>query len=452
MADFFRHFHGMGGGPGMGNPFEERQELREWCSTLGVGEGCSPQELKRAWRSFVKTNHPDRGGDPEYFRKGEAANAGLQKRMERRGTVGRTQLKKPEEIEHHLSIDLEDVHAGNGKEIEITIRTASSRKVCGDCDGKGRVVQMIRRGPMIMQTQAACPACDGQGISYDNEQKIKKTIEVFIPSGVKEGDKVVQEDVGHELAGMAVGDVACHIHIKPHALYKRLQADLAMTKELTLMQALAGFDFTIPSIVKGEWLRVRSEPGQIIQPGDVICIAEKGVAQKGNRSCRGNLFIRFSVTLPEHGSFDEGQVAALQNVLSPKNVKYTMPGDDYNETREFEVGSKIRLVGLQNKPDLNGKEGIIIQEDIQGRPGQYAVRLSTGQTVAVRDELLEFATKQKQSKKKKGPKKNQYVEDISGDKVEDPENINHTPYKEGTMYDEDEERNSEEEGVRCRQM
>ena len=64
------------------------------------------------------------------------------------------------------------------------------------------------------------------------------------------------------------------------------------------------------------------------------------------------------------------------------------PNQARNDTREIATGSKVKLVGLTNRSDLNGTDGIVLEANI--RPGAHAVQLATGQTVSVRQELLEL--------------------------------------------------------------
>lgn len=40
---------------------------------LGVDPHARPEELRKAWRSFARRHHPDRGGDPVWFRAGAEA-------------------------------------------------------------------------------------------------------------------------------------------------------------------------------------------------------------------------------------------------------------------------------------------------------------------------------------------------------------------------------------------
>lgn len=442
MDGFFRGFPGFAH---MGGPMEDQDEIEEWCSILGVSPNDSERQLTSAWRKFVRKNHPDRGGDPDTFKAGQAAYEGLSERAKRKtGTVSRRE-QKPDPLKERMTIDLEDVCEGGAKQVEVTITVAEERNVCPKCNGKGSEMKVVRHGPVMMQTQTSCSRCRGQGISYVGERKEKNTVDVYIPPGIKDGDKITVNDEGDNLPGLARGDIIFIVSVRAHRMYKRIQADLAMTKEIDLLSALSGYDFTIPSIVRGEWLNVKSEAGTIVQPGDVICIEGHGLPQKGNRGVRGNLYVRFTVVLPSMDSVQPADMKKLKKALDPSRVKYTMPGEDMNETREFKDGSRIRLTGLQNKPDLNGCEGVIIQENF--RPGQFAVQLDNGKTVAVREELMEFSTKQKTSKKKKqGPKKGQYVEEVYGETVSDPDNIQHTD------NDDDDDDEGHQMGGGCRQM
>lgn len=40
---------------------------------LGVAPGAPADEVRRAFRSYARTHHPDRGGDPERFQAGVEA-------------------------------------------------------------------------------------------------------------------------------------------------------------------------------------------------------------------------------------------------------------------------------------------------------------------------------------------------------------------------------------------
>lgn len=447
--------------------------------TLDIEKSASEREIKKAWRKQAKLLHPDRGGDVEKFKQAEKAynilsdpakrelyNEGGLEAVESGGINtgnifdlfgGRQNNRsrepaKPAAIKQMMTLELEDVYQATPREIEIKILTADGRDVCPQCNGKGSYMETVRRGPMLLQTQRQCPKCDGEGVKFVGKKTVNKKLEVFIPAGVKDGDKKTLESEGHDLPGMPTGDVVIIFKVKKHKIFKRMGADLAMGKELTLVQALTGYDFYVKHINGQDWMRIRNEPGQVVQPGQVICIAEQGLRQKGNRSTKGNVYIKFEVVLPTSGSLNDSARGQIKKILSNKKVQYKMPNQAQNDVREYCKGSKVRLIGLNNRPDLNGVEGTIIEANI--RPGQFAVHLATGQTVAVRGELLEFADDMvvETPKATEGPSEDDYVHDVTGSVV-DMNKVKHTEaeYGEHTAYDSDEEHGGQNIGG-CRQM
>ncbi|KKM69235.1 hypothetical protein LCGC14_1452850 [marine sediment metagenome] len=47
----------------------ERESYEEACATLGVEAGASVEEIKRVFQVKVQFAHPDKGGDPERFKR-----------------------------------------------------------------------------------------------------------------------------------------------------------------------------------------------------------------------------------------------------------------------------------------------------------------------------------------------------------------------------------------------
>jgi len=442
-------------------------------NTLNVSKNSTEKEIKKAWRKICRTEHPDRGGDEKKFKEAENAYNILSDKNKRslydKGGVEavkqghdvsdlgsffghrgnrRQREEKPAPIKEIVSITLEEVCTAPTKNIKITVLTAKSRVTCNRCGGRGNVMETVRRGPMILQTQRECSSCKGKGVSFENEKKIEKNLEIFVPAGVKDGDKMVMSGDGHDLPGMSNGDVIVIFKVKPHKIFNRIQADLAIAKEITLVEALCGYSFTIRSVNGEDWLKIESKPGHVTQPSEVIKINGQGLPQKGNRNTRGNLFVRFCVVLPKHNSFTPKATKELKKLLK---VKYDMPNQTQNDTRELVAGTKVRLVNLQNRPDLNGTEGKVMEANV--RPGQFAVQLVTGQTVAVRAELLEITEVLVDDKttNDKGPGKDDYVEEVTGEIVENMDAVSHTPAASGKgQHDEDEEEMGNNVG--CRQM
>lgn len=464
---------GMPGGhghPGMGRAREEADTMGLY-DRLGVEKNATDREIKRAWRKATKTHHPDRGGDPEEFKKFENAYAILSDPDKRRlydqggetavqqgrsggpGDIfdlfggGHRQQRgpqKPSAIKENITITLEDVFRGGERNITVTILTAEEQNTCTRCQGRGSVMETVRRGPMILQSQRECSKCNGKGISFVNERRVQKELTVYIEPGTKDGDRTTLDYEGHQLPEQPHGDVIVTFHVKAHPLFKRIQADLACQKEITLVQALCGFSYYIKSLEEQTFLEIRIPPGTVVQPDDVIKIADKGLPQKGS-TIVGNLFIKFKVILPSNNSIGADAMNQLRQLLSSDTVQYVMP-NTANDNREIETGCNVRLTGLTNRPDLNGTAGKVIEANI--RPGAHAVRLVTGQTVSVRAELLEITDPIPVTAEEQ-PGNDDMIDRCTGEVV-DLETQKHTPAASRSVHDADSD--EEGEGVQCRPM
>merc|ERR1719471_2038194 len=104
-----------------------------------------------------------------------------------------------------------------------------------------------------------CKKCKGKGMN-----KVKKNRDFPIPRGAKHAEKIVLQGQGHEIPDAANGDLVIVLRCVKHELFQRLGADLAMTKKISLKEALCGFNILIPH-VSGCKIRLKSEPNEIVQ-------------------------------------------------------------------------------------------------------------------------------------------------------------------------------------------
>lgn len=281
----FEHFAHGGGGAGGGFPGARAGsgpvDTTKLYETLGIEKDASEKDIKKAYRKLSLKHHPDRdGGDEHKFKEIAAAyeilsdpekrkaydqyglegvddESGASARGEDlfsmffgggRGSRSRGPRKGPA-VNHPIKVSLEDLY--NGK----TIKLAVNRKVivgevreCPKCGGQGAVMEVRQIGPgMITQMQRQCPQCNGQG----NDAKTKnerKVLEVHIDKGMKNNQKIVFRNMADEVPGMEAGDVNFIVQEKEHELFKRKGADLLVTKDISLNQALCGFTVRSDSV------------------------------------------------------------------------------------------------------------------------------------------------------------------------------------------------------------
>ena len=281
----FEHFGGGGmpggmGGPGGGGDEVDTTKLYE---TLEVDKDADAKEIKKAYRRLSRTHHPDKGGDEHKFKEINAAYEILSDPDKRKAydkyglegvddggaaahggedlfsmffgggsrRAGRGPRKGPS-VNHPLKVSLEDLY--NGK----TVKLAINRKVivgdvteCQKCHGQGMTIEMRQLGPgMITQVQRPCDACGGQGNTAETKQE-RKVLEVHIDKGTKHNQRITFRNMADEIPNMETGDINFIVQEKDHELFKRKGADLLVTKDLTLKQALCGF--TVRCCLNDDW-------------------------------------------------------------------------------------------------------------------------------------------------------------------------------------------------------
>jgi molecular chaperone DnaJ len=134
-----------------------------------------------------------------------------------------------------------------------------------------------------------CTACSGAG-----RVKHQKTLQVRIPSGVDEGDRVRLTGEGElGVNGGPPGDLYVQVHIKPHPVFQRDHDDLHCEMPVSFTTAALGGDIEIPTLEGTARIRVPAES----QSGKTFRLRGKGI--KGVRSdFPGDLFCHVVVETP----------------------------------------------------------------------------------------------------------------------------------------------------------
>merc|ERR1719333_1279392 len=149
----------------------------------------------------------------------------------------------------------------------ITRKVIDKKKgvqTCSGCDGRGVKVQVVRMGPMIQQMQSACGACGGQGKSFKRKSE-REVLEVHIQKGSPNDHKMTFREMADEHPDADPGDVVFVLKQQEHALFKRRGADLFIEKDISLVEALCGFEIEVTHL-DGRKLLIKTNPGDIVKP------------------------------------------------------------------------------------------------------------------------------------------------------------------------------------------
>ncbi|KPJ11761.1 DnaJ-like subfamily A member 2 [Papilio machaon] len=284
------------------------------------------------------------------------------------GSRGRGRARGEDTI-HPLKVTLEDMYVGKTAKLQL-----SKNVICGpckgvggkpgavvscrDCHGQGIKVTYQQIAPnMTRQYQSRCPTCLGHGETISDKDKCPKCkgkkvlneikiLEVHVEKGMKEGQKIFFRGEGDQQPDVQPGDVIIILQQKPHDVFQRTGDDLIMKHDITLTEALCGFQFVVQHL-DGRELLIRHPPGVVIKPGDLKGIQGEGMPQYKNPFEKGNLYVKFNIVFPENNFGTEEQLQKIESILPPRPAFVMPTGEDVEEVNMMEYTASERSRGRE---------------------------------------------------------------------------------------------------------
>lgn len=195
--------------------------------------------------------------------------------------------------------------------------------VCSDCRGSGETIS----------EKDKCGQCKGQKVVQD-----KKVLEVHVEKGMAHGQKITFQGEADEAPDTVTGDIVFVLQLKEHPKFKRKGDDLFVEHTLSLTEALCGFQFPLTHL-DGRQLLIKTNPGEIVKPGQFKAINDEGMPQYQRPFMKGKLYLHFTVEFPESGSLSSEQCRMLESILPPRASSHLtdMDLDECEETTLIDV-------------------------------------------------------------------------------------------------------------------
>jgi DnaJ-class molecular chaperone len=136
-----------------------------------------------------------------------------------------------------------------------------------------------------------------------------ETIYVPLKKGIDNNEIIILRERGNMLDSNLRGDIKIIVGIQNTSAFQRNGLNLILEKEITLKEALCGFEFIIQH-VSGKNLRFNSDKGKVVKDGIVKVIPNFGMERENQT---GNLCIKFNVKYPE--LITDEQIEKLREIL-----------------------------------------------------------------------------------------------------------------------------------------
>lgn len=337
---------------------------------LGVPRDADTSDIRKAFLKLSRVHHPDKGGDAEMFKKVSTAHEVLTDERRRQiydmtgsidgengphggqdhgmpfdigsifgamggmpgmpgffgmpgmpGMPGRSNVRMPKAPpkKTEIPLRLHDFYHGRTFEVKFERQKfcdsckgegATSWQTCNDCQGRGRVRQVIQMGPMQMINEGPCPPCQGAGRKPSGAcymcggKKLKnqeKVLDVKIEPGMRPGEVLVfHNECSDDPSFDEPGDV--HFVLQEASgdeEWSRKGDDLETLVTLTLGESLLGCSKQLkghPGFPDG--LEINIPQG--LTNDELLRIPDKGMSKKaglgfGFLICR----IRIQISLAE---------------------------------------------------------------------------------------------------------------------------------------------------------
>lgn len=294
--------------------------MKEYYDILGLNEGSSDEEIKKAYRKMSKKFHPDLNPNnkeaEEKFKKVVEAYeilTGKQKpKNNNQGNpfggfnpfnpFGGQQKVKP--LKFSLELTLEESYHGCDKSISFHSTDPCVKcngeggfepNTCNQCKGNG----FISQGPFMFSCnncggngkifKTVCYTCNGNGVT-----NIVKTIEVKIPKGTSEGSFFNYANAGTWHKGGQRGDVYFITSIKPHEVYQLDGLNLKRKIDIPVLDILLGTESEFDTL-NG---KVKIQIPKLSEMNKTFRLKSKGFVD-GATGIAGDLYVTINPTLPK---------------------------------------------------------------------------------------------------------------------------------------------------------
>jgi molecular chaperone DnaJ len=301
--------------------------MNRYYEVLGIKNGASESEIKKAYRKLSKKYHPDVNDGEEAKSKMSEINEAYEILSGKRKAPQEPQgnpfgggggnpfggfspfARRVRPLVVEIKVTLEEVFKGVRKAVSYN-RTVSCHgcggaggtepQVCPHCSGQGFVKDP--HNSMGMNTMYMCTTCAGSGQIFTKQcvtchgkgsRPNSNTVSVDVPKGAT-GGQIIMRGIGNEALGSPTGDVVFDIKLQKHPVFEVNGLDIHKKEKISVFDLMLGVELEFDTLDG----KVKINVDKLCPPDKVYRLVGKGLID-GRSSRRGNLYIDLEGVMPE---------------------------------------------------------------------------------------------------------------------------------------------------------
>jgi len=296
--------------------------MTDYYEILGVNTTSNSDEIKKAYRKLSLKHHPDRKGNPETFKKINEAYQTLgdpeRKKMydmqknnpmfsAMSGGIPGGMMGNPDDILNMMfgggiPFPFPGMGPGGGMGMPQVRIFHNGRPVnMANMNKPAPIVKSIEITLEQAYTGLNYPLKIEKWVMEENIKKIEQeTIYVDIKAGIDDSEIIMLRNRGNMISDTNIGDIKLFIKVINNTEFVRDGLDLLLTKNITLKEALIGFQFDFKHL-SGRTYTINNKPGKVVTPDFVIEVSNMGMKRTRPHPASplvGNLLICFNIKYP----------------------------------------------------------------------------------------------------------------------------------------------------------
>lgn len=370
-------------------------DKRDYYEVLGVAKDASDSDLKNAFRRLARKYHPDRSDEPDAdskFKEAQEAYAVLSDSQKRSqydryghdgpqgfggfggggfniniedlfggdifssffgGGSSRSQRRnRGKDILMRHAVDLSSLIEDSEEEVEVDLPVAckpcsgtgaenGEQMTCNQCNGQGRVRQIIRQGPFQQQVVTDCDKCAGRGkisksrcndCSGRGRITENRKLRFTVPAGAETGTRLRMKGRGEPSpnGGGESGDLFIEIEVIEHPWFERNSTDLIMSLPVGYSDLVLGRTITIEHI-DGAPLDIKVPKNS--NSGDTVEIKRRGLPSMRGKY-RGDVIVLLKLFMPKKvNKLVKKQLEDMRDTTSPSDFMSAIREDAKSRRR-----------------------------------------------------------------------------------------------------------------------